>query len=343
MLSESDEPASAGCNDDPAGAVTTACDAATTSRAWGRGVIRSALRVRDKLFTSNDPRHVHAALGAACFAHIVYRCSRAWGVIVANGWAWDTPDLFGFGRGAADSWLYAWLLLHVALSATSFLMHVPAQRHADGTRIWRQFRAQQAVFVLRAAANMVLVRVDQTLALLAPLRLRFDLSRGATAVVFASLLGTDAVDSALEPHERTPTVRGARTQAAGKALAAFMQFLATARALLGLHALDGYFTGLALLQLTSFMMTLQRKGLLSHGCTLALYALQLLALLAVYAQEVVRELGGLGLAFWIASAAGAMALRTRAGASKYATWTLAVAWTQAALPSLRAWAALRSS
>lgn len=87
-------------------------------------------KLRRKLFSKEDPCHIHKTLGVYSMTHFVYRFSQV-----------GATDM-----GFTSSWFsLATLAPHVLLSLSSFIFHIPKKRILEGSRIWPEYRMHHSV------------------------------------------------------------------------------------------------------------------------------------------------------------------------------------------------------
>jgi hypothetical protein len=270
-----------------------------------------------KLVTREDPLHAHKLLGAACLAHYAYRYARYFG---SGG--------VDMGFDVRSPWTAAWIVLHAALSLTSLVFRLPANRVKGAPMIWPEFRAHSIVFALRSLLVMAVHLLVPNLAGLPPAGERAVYVIGKTAAVFATLAVADAATGAYKSVHLT--MRGmpfpdALPEPARRALNAFYavsQLLATMQ-MLFCDSIDAAFMVLMPIQMAAFLMTCVRKGLLTSGGWHLWYAA---ALGSNYLRIVLGPLRPpVFCAVYGATAAAVCAARLRLRADKYAVWAVVAA------------------
>lgn len=91
-----------------------------------------------KLITREDPQFIHKTLGISCLLNFIYQFF----------------NLFRYGNMYLKHNSYAPYLisLHGLLSMSSFIFHVPLNRHKGLPMIYKEFRIHSIVFALRSVA-----------------------------------------------------------------------------------------------------------------------------------------------------------------------------------------------
>jgi len=279
---------------------------ATPKAAPAAAGARSRRRREPQLLTREDKGRIHAVLGFACLAHIVVRLS-----LLVRG----EPDM-GFG---GDELTLACLGLHALLGWSSFRFRVPKRRTRDGTQIWEEYRAHNAIFTLRSLAPMLCAWVE----------LHYGVDRLWLVRVLALYGGMLATDAVSDQHALpTTTLAGAMPQHLRACLALF-QFMGAA----GLLFANGFFLNfnyVIAVQLTAFMLTLNRRRLITSEQVVGLYA-ALILVLQPYQWLECFQLQDLAIPFW---GAVAFALRVPLGMNKYVAWSALLAATALWNPEL---------
>ncbi|CAB9518571.1 unknown protein [Seminavis robusta] len=102
---------------------------------------------KQKLFTKEDPFHLHKTLALLCLASFVWRFS-----------LFGAADL---GFRSHPQWTLVTLILHFSLHLSSFAFSIPAKRIAStstgGWRIWPEYRLHAAIFCLSQLSCIALV------------------------------------------------------------------------------------------------------------------------------------------------------------------------------------------
>lgn len=92
-----------------------------------------------KLVTNEDPFHIHKTLGSLTWVHFIYRFYQC--LCLPN---------YTFGFDPSNPWTHAWIFLHMALSGTSLLFHIPNNRVKMAPMIWPEFRLHSILFAYRS-------------------------------------------------------------------------------------------------------------------------------------------------------------------------------------------------
>jgi hypothetical protein len=283
--------------------------------------LRDALSLRlshaRKLVTHEDPLHVHKLLGVASVTHYAYRYVR----------------YFRSGGGSMgfdlhSPWTALWIALHAALSLTSLVFRLPANRVKGAPMIWPEFRAHSIVFALRSLLVMSVHLLVPNLGRIPVAAARAVMGAGKAAAVFGTLLAADAATAAYKSSHQT--MRGMPfpdyvTQRGRDALNAFYsvsQLLATMQ-MLFCDSIDAAFMVMMPIQMAAFLMTCVRKGLLTSGGWHLWYAA---ALGSNYLRIV---MGGarppMFRAVFAATATAVTVARFGFRANKYVVWAVAAA------------------
>ncbi|CAE8604869.1 unnamed protein product, partial [Polarella glacialis] len=94
-----------------------------------------------RIFTKEDPYHLHKTMGCLIVIQFLFRSG-----MVMSGTRFDGLDAGGFGK---DYFSLACVWLCAALQFSSFKFHVPRNRILGAPMIWQEWRAHNAIFVLR--------------------------------------------------------------------------------------------------------------------------------------------------------------------------------------------------
>ena len=127
---------------------------------------------RKGLFTREDKFNVHKLCGFPVLAHYAIRIAAV---------PRDTKNL----RFDGSLLTPACLAVHLMLSCTSLVFHIPTKRIKEGSRIWPEFRLHSIVFACRSIATMMITWAEQ----------RFEaepIYAANVVVVFCTLLAADA-------------------------------------------------------------------------------------------------------------------------------------------------------
>jgi hypothetical protein len=254
-----------------------------------------------RLFTNEDPVHVHKTLGACALAHFAYR----FGSLATRGTM----------RLDDSVWDVALVVCHAALSLSSLIFRLPARRHEQMPMIYPEFRAHSIIFALRSVACCVLAMYGASVWIRA-------------AACFLCMMAADAATARYTTGTTGTTMRAMPfpsdlADACRRAVTFYHSVSqAHATAFMMLDA-DAAFAPLLAIQLAAFLMTLVRKGLIStttwHGAYTASLAV---CVLAVSGSDFV----------WVSSVGACFVVaRMWLGAPKYLVWALLLA-TRAVWP-----------
>lgn len=101
-------------------------------------VVQEPSEWRKQLITKEDPNHVHKFLGILALCSFVWRIAQS-----------GEADL---GFPEYPHLTLPTLFLHLMLSASSFIFHIPAKRISSGYRIWPEYRLHSLIFTCRSLA-----------------------------------------------------------------------------------------------------------------------------------------------------------------------------------------------
>lgn len=211
-----------------------------------------------KLFTKEDVFHIHKVLGILSLGHYIYRMVN----IVQHGDSGlsdITPQHATF-----------WIAVHIALSSTSLIFHIPRNRVAKRPMIYPEFRAHSIVFAYRSLLVMlVMVWCQQQYA--KTLRV---------AIAMGTFIAADAVSwrfRAQDTTMRDMPFPDWISEAWRRKINLFYSVSQVFASLIAVYAtnIDQVFLMLFPIQIAAFLMTLVRKGLLSAGGWHLMYALSL--------------------------------------------------------------------
>ena len=205
-----------------------------------------------KLSTREDRRHGHKLLGLYALLHFAYR----YHAFFAGA------DDMGFAD--QNSWSSAASLTpHLLLQLSGLTFSIPRRRIVTGSRIWPEYRWHALVFTLRSLVLMAMaVRYPHAETCLPPL-----------LVVLCAMAAADTVTAWYARRgESSRTIRDLAAPAGAQYLMSATQFHATTGCLLTRGRLSVQLVSLCVIQSAAFMMTLQRRGLITHRQDLCLYA-----------------------------------------------------------------------
>ncbi|GAX15932.1 hypothetical protein FisN_22Hu218 [Fistulifera solaris] len=275
-------------------------------------------QIQQKLFTKEDPYHVHKTLGLVALSSYIYR--------ISNFGASDMG--FSPTKESSDDFYVITLLtllVHVCLNISSFEFHIPAKRiQSDGGRIWPQYRFHSLVFSCRGLLCIALnafyynaLKSSQS-----PLGSSFTLPHGNYLIVIATMIIGDIASNYWVQYPSN-SIRDLKASPVIKYYFSVMQFLATGVSLVGLRRCSLHYYMVMVVQVTAFLMTLRRKNLVSHETNVILYALLLaggfvVGIYETYVWDPAQEL------LWISAFLGmtAAVLRILCGMNKYVIWTM---------------------
>jgi hypothetical protein len=230
-------------------------------------------RLRQKLFTHEDPVGIHKYLGLFCLLNFV---RRFWQMYFGDPAA-------GLGQRGHACFSMICLLPHALLSLSSLIFQtVPKERVVGKPMIWQEYRIHNIVFGVRSVLTALVASLAVKLGNTPTVRKVAILASGAC--VLLANWGADRATVTLRVVEAESTTAtmpywkgcSVETQKKFKGFYAYCQFMATLACL----ACGNPAWPLAVLiaiQLASLLMTLVRKGLLSargyhYGYTASLVA-----------------------------------------------------------------------
>ena len=219
-----------------------------------------------QLFTKEDVFHLHKTLALLCLTSFFWRFS-----VLGSSQA----DL-GFQSHPHLTW--PTLVLHLCLNLSSLNFRIPAKRIASsGWRIWPEYRLHSAVFCLRHLACIALTVYAPQLQTTTPLWPNL-------VVVLSTICLADLASGNVQYPSQT--IRDLSIPKSVRYWFSVTQFIGTSICLHGeIERCTIHFYAVFVVQLNPFVMTLQRKNLLTHGQSIGLYA----AMLALGLTLVVAE------------------------------------------------------
>eukprot|EP00977_Amphora_coffeiformis_P007100 scaffold1551_cov166-Amphora_coffeaeformis.AAC.5 len=201
------------------------------------------------LVTKEDPQFIHKLLGVLSLASFTWRLTRV------------GDDDMGFDSHPA--WTIPTLLLHLALSASSFQFRIPPRRiTTDGGRIWPEYRLHSLIFSARSMACIAVHWYEQHYY---EVQLPTDYSKNLW-IVLACMGAADLASYAVGPFHSN-SVRALSAPALAKYFFSVMQFFATAA-----HLVDSgrrrrrIWTSGAIMVLTACTAALWRMGPWPRAC-----------------------------------------------------------------------------
>jgi hypothetical protein len=258
-----------------------------------------------KLFTHDDPIHVHKALGAFALMHFVYRGA----LRLCYGSS-------GLGDGRASTAVL--VAMHAALSLSSLMFRIPVARHAHLQMLTAEIRAHSILFTMRSVACCLIGMV-------------WTAWWPRILICLVTALCADVATARLGGGNRT-LIRGASfgdKQVQPMMLVLYYVGIQAGGMYQTIESPDATFSYLVGVQLAAFGGTLVRKGIISTRGWHVGYAATLLLVPPVFHTE--SEI-----ACAAVCAVGFMVLRVMLGLSKYTTWGLLFAAAHEARPIIRA-------
>ena len=259
-----------------------------------------------KLFTREDPNHIHKILGLLSICSFVYRygyCYNAYGTLGFDG---PTSSV----RSQVIDWVT--MVIHISLACSSILFRVPKKRINDKPMIiYEEYRQHAMVFTLRSFDMFALLMVFPGIY--------------SYAVFVIVMLHHVWVDYITSKHgtEGNTAVRTTADKVSSfyKMVSKFYslyQFLAIGALIFPTaRHIDMCYNAIIAIQSSAFMMTLYRKRIVRGKTHMAVYSFCLL----LSAFHILRELGIVTCGLVVA----AFLLRInlpRAWSNKYVIWTL---------------------
>jgi hypothetical protein len=204
-----------------------------------------------KLVTNEDPNHIHKFFGILSLIHFAWRFAMYY----------DGDSEMGFARYPA--WTIPTMIFHICLNITSFVFAIPSKRIKSGWRIWPEYRIHSAIFTARSAGFVMLYSYERQHQL--PPQRWMDLAIVLTASAAADLA------SFSQGKNASPTIRGVQVPTMVQYLFSSVQTIGTAYLLWGHRTCSTNMYGIFVIQFNAFLMTLQRKNLLSHTAVVTIY------------------------------------------------------------------------
>jgi hypothetical protein len=245
-----------------------------------------------KLVTREDSTHFHKLLGTTCLLNFIYQFYH---LFMYNNMNLQTNKYTPF-----------LLLFHGLLSMSSFIFHVPTNRHKGLPMIYKEFRLHSIVFALRSVAcslcfyynldliyNILFINLTMILADIATIKYKAE-----TKTMRGMPYGKDIS----EEDKRKVTYMHSSQQ-----LGATMFMVGN---------IDSAFAPLLAIQLAAFLMTLVRKSIISEMDWHRVYAISLWLNIFVY-----WSFQTINLALYIIWGVYAFDyLRIKKGNNKYVVW-----------------------
>jgi len=207
-----------------------------------------------KLMTKEDPYHIHKALGILSLGHFVYRysCLR-----------YQTMNFTPHNIG--------WLSVHALLSASSFMFKIPQTRNRIGPMIYPEFRLHNLLFSYRSIVCTLLFYYQYPLIY-------------HVATCYLTMIGADIVTYFYKDGTtiRTIPFDATLTESAKQSIRLFNSSMQAVATLCMIGNIDSAFSVLFAIQISSFLMTLVRKNIISSNRLHFLYGTALLVNVLVY-------------------------------------------------------------
>lgn len=234
--------------------------------------------MRQPLFTNHDRFHIHKVLGFGCLFNFFLRIY--W--LVAFGSMYIYAD-------SLTSLLIP--VAHLTLSLSSFIFHVPLTRLNSKIIIWKELQLHNMVFTSRSATimlySLLCSRMEASAASAPPVPFLYQ--TGKFALVVSHHLLADYITSKYNRNEKTTTRDinweniSDNTRTIMKRYYAVCQILAINALILtenepyGSGAVESAFLVMFPIQLSTFLMTLVRKSIISNISWHIFYGLSLLS------------------------------------------------------------------
>jgi hypothetical protein len=251
-----------------------------------------------------------------CLLHFV----RRFGILFLGNE--KAADDMGFDPNSITTLRVAQIFLpHIALQLSGFAFDIPKKRYRDGFRIWPQYRWEVLVFVTRTMSLMAVAWYRK-------LNTYTDKIHPASnecspwlplAIVLAGSMGADTIAQHFAKlGHKTNTLRDINKAPPGLIyLAASAQFHANIHCLLTQDRLCVQVAALMVIQVTSFLMTLRRKGVINVPVGIALYGVVLIVGMVTIVKDLsIRGILGIGLTLGNVAAVLRFDLRL----NKYVLW-----------------------
>jgi hypothetical protein len=232
--------------------------------------------MRQPLFTNHDKYHLHKLLGFGCLFNYFLRIY--WLII------------YGTMSLSADNWITSVIpVVHLTLSMSSFIFQVPKMRFSSKIIIWKELQLHNIVFTMRSAIIMIysIICIQSDITINSPHYHSYQIGKFALIVVHHIL--ADYITAKYNVNEKT-TTRDINWENIPdnikiiiKKYYAFCQILAINALLLtendrsGSGAVEAAFLVMFPIQLSTFLMTLVRKSIISNISWHVFYALSLLS------------------------------------------------------------------
>jgi hypothetical protein len=236
--------------------------------------------MQQPLFTNHDRFHLHKVLGFGCLFNFFLRIY--W--LVAFGSMYIYAD-------SQTSLLIP--VAHLTLSLSSFIFHVPLTRLNSKIIIWKELQLHNMIFTSRSATimlySLLCSRSHSTASTATETPVPFLYQTGKFALVVSHHLLADYITAKYNRNEKTTTRDinweniSDNTRAIMKRYYAVCQILAINALILtdnepyGSGAVESAFLVMFPIQLSTFLMTLVRKSIISNISWHIFYGLSLLS------------------------------------------------------------------
>lgn len=264
-------------------------------------LILSSSRARKGLFTHEDTFNFHKMLGLSCLLSYAYRFAQV-----------GDSDM-GF---MSSNETLASIVLHMTLSVSSLIFKIPTKRTLSHYRIWPEYRLHSIVFAWRALLTMLVTWVEGRLGMepMYPINTLVALLC-FTASDYATYSVGEAASKSIRDLDVPPYVQFAFS---------WIQFHGTFGCILALRRYSTLFVYVWIIQLNAFLMTIQRKNLLSSATLQGVYGFMLTFGYSVVSYEMLRVGWPLFLAAnAIANVAAILRMSgSWLGGKKYLMWSL---------------------
>ena len=211
------------------------------------------------LFTNHDKYHIHKILGFGCLSHYAYR--------IYNKFIYG--DML-FNPSSITTYITP--AVHLTLSLSSFIFHIPTNRFNSKAIIWKELQLHNIIFTSRSVFMMY-----HTL-LFTPNTSFYYYSR--LVMVASHHLIADYVTNKYQIEDKTTTrdipydTNNKTIQNINKKYYAISQLLALIATLISTSYENGFMIMFPI-QLSTFLMTLVRKNIISNNYWHLFYGLSL--------------------------------------------------------------------
>ena len=208
--------------------------------------------IRKKLFTKEDSTYIHKTFGIVSLFHYVYRI-----------YEWITTTKINFTKNEITLFM---IIIHMLLSFSSLVFHIPNIRNKTAPMIWPEFRLHSILFASRSLLVMLLHFYS-----FAHIHIRF-------MVHVFTMIGADLATLYYPPQGSTMRVMPYTYDNywwLHKLFYSMCQVYATLE-IITRENMDYAFMVLFPIQLSAFFMTLVRKGIITSNMWHILYTVSLL-------------------------------------------------------------------